>query len=143
MTTEPDATRSDSQPEPQADAHMQIGVVAELTEVSVRTLRHWEEAGLVTPSARTAGGFRLYTADDVERLRTIRRMKPLGFTLDEMKRLLASLQVLDDPDADTAARDEASAFLAHCRVRTEDSCRTLARQLAYAEEFQDLLARRV
>jgi MerR family copper efflux transcriptional regulator len=123
--------------------HMQIGVVAELTEVSIRTLRHWEEAGLVTPSARSAGGFRLYTASDVERLRTIRRMKPLGFTLDEMKRLLASLQVLDDPDADMAARDEASAFLAYCRGRTEDSCRNLAQQLAYAEEFQDLLARHI
>lgn len=119
---------------------MQIGLVAELTEVSVRTLRHWEEAGLVTPSARSAGGFRLYTQDDVDRLRTVRRMKPLGFTLDEMKQLLASLQVLNDPAAQTEAREAASAFIAHCHTRAEDSCRTLARQLAYAEEFKDLLA---
>lgn len=124
------------------ETHMQIGLVAELTELSVRTLRHWEEAGLVTPSARSAGGFRLYTQGDVERLRTVRRMKPLGFTLDEMKQLLASLQVLDDLDADVAERESAAAFIAACHTRAEDSCRTLARQLAYAEEFRDLLAHR-
>jgi DNA-binding transcriptional MerR regulator len=122
--------------------HMQIGQVAELTEVSVRTLRHWEEAGLVTPSARSAGGFRLYTQGDVDRLRSIRRMKPLGFTLDEMKQMLASLAVLDDPSSDDEARQAASAFVAECHTRAADSCQTLRRQLAYAEEFRDLLADR-
>jgi MerR family copper efflux transcriptional regulator len=129
------------QPE-RSGPHLQIGQVAERTELSIRTLRHWEETGLVTPSARTAGGFRLYTEDDVERLRTIRRMKPLGFTLDEMKRLLASLEVLGDPAADADARQVASAFLADCSTRAEESCRTLRRQLGYAEEFRDLLADR-
>jgi MerR family copper efflux transcriptional regulator len=133
-TDSPDATTL------QTEAQMQIGQVAELTEVSIRTLRHWEEAGLVTPSARSAGGFRLYTRDDVDRLRTIRRMKPLGFTLDEMKQLLTSLQVLDDPDADPQTSQAASAFLTDCHTRAQDSCHTLARQLAYAEEFRDLLA---
>jgi hypothetical protein len=37
--------------------HLQIGQVAERTELSIRTLRHWEVAGLVRPSARSAGGF--------------------------------------------------------------------------------------
>jgi MerR family copper efflux transcriptional regulator len=122
--------------------HMQIGLVAELTGLSIRTLRHYEEVGLVTPSARTSGGFRLYTDDDVERLRTIRRMKPLGFTLDEMRQLLTSLQVLSDPAAAAGARETAAAFVAGCHQRAEESCRTLARQLAYAEEFKDLLAQR-
>jgi MerR family copper efflux transcriptional regulator len=122
--------------------HMQIGQVAERTEVSIRTLRHWEESGLVTPSARSAGGFRLYTEGDVERLRTIRRMKPLGFTLDEMKQLLASLEVLADAAVDDDARGRAAAFVSDCHTRAEDSCTTLRRQLAYAEEFRDLLADR-
>lgn len=122
--------------------HLQIGQVAERTGLSVRTLRHWEESGLVTPSARTTGGFRLYTDDDVERLRMVRRMKPLGFTLDEMKRLLASLDVLDDPAAPDEARRAASAFVADCHTRAQDSCTTLRRQLAYAEEFSQLLAAR-
>jgi len=120
---------------------MQIGQVAERTGLSIRTLRHYDEVGLVTPSARTAGGFRLYTEDDVERLRTIRRMKPLGFTLDEMRQLLTSLAVLADPAADAEAREAASAVVANCHARAEDSCRTLRRQLAYAEEFIDILAR--
>ena len=132
-------TGDDERPPP---THLQIGQVAARTELSIRTLRHWEEAGLVTPSARSAGGFRLYTEGDVERLRTIRRMKPLGFTLEEMKQLLASLDVLDDPTAGDDARRTASASVADCHTRAEDSCTTLRRQLAYAEEFRDLLAGR-
>jgi len=82
------------------EMHMQIGFVGERTDLSIRTLRWHEEVGLVVPSCRTAGGFRHYTDDDVERLRTIRRMKPLGFTLEEMKRLLSLLDLLADDSAD-------------------------------------------
>lgn len=122
--------------------HLQIGVVAERTGLSIRTLRHYDEVGLVTPSARTGGGFRLYTDEDVERLTTIRRMKPLGFTLEEMSTLLASLDALDDPGTGPDARREAESFVADCHARAEESCQTLRRQLAYAEEFRDLLALR-
>ena len=103
---------------------------------------HYDEVGLVTPSARTGGGFRLYTDEDVERLTTIRRMKPLGFTLEEMSSLLASLDALDDPGTGPDARREAESFVADCHARAEESCQTLRRQLAYAEEFRDLLALR-
>ncbi|MFE6489944.1 MerR family transcriptional regulator, partial [Streptomyces sp. NPDC057757] len=48
--------------------HMQIGEVATRTELSLRTIRHYEETGLVMPSARSQGGFRLYTEADVARL---------------------------------------------------------------------------
>ena len=44
---------------------MQIGEVAARTELSLRTIRHYEETGLVIPSARSQGGFRLYTETDV------------------------------------------------------------------------------
>ena len=123
-----------------AASQLQIGAVAERTGLSIRTLRHYDEVGLVTPSARTPGGFRLYTADDVARLTTIRRMKPLGFTLEEMRTLLASLDALDEPATGPDARREARAFVADCHARAEESCRTLRVQLAYAEEFRDLLA---
>jgi len=119
---------------------MQIGVVAERTELSIRTLRHYEEVGLVIPSARTSGGFRLYTEHDVVRLRTIRRMKPLGFTLEEMRQLLSSLETLADPEADPAAQRAAADFVAGCHTRAEESCAALEKQLAYAEEFKDQLA---
>ncbi len=80
---------------------MQIGEVAARTELSLRTIRHYEETGLVVPSARSQGGFRLYTETDVARLMVIRRMKPLGFTLEQMRDLL---QATDRLDAD-ARRD--------------------------------------
>ena len=46
-----------------------MGHVAELAGVTVRTLHHYDEIGLVRPSARTAAGYRVYSAGDVERLR--------------------------------------------------------------------------
>jgi MerR family copper efflux transcriptional regulator len=48
-----------------AETHRQTGLVAERTELSIRTLRHYDEVGLVRPSARTSSGSRLYTEDDV------------------------------------------------------------------------------
>jgi hypothetical protein len=68
----------------------QIGQVAERTGLSLGTIRFYEENGLVVPTARTEGGFRLYSEDDVARLEVIKRMKPLGFTLEEMQELFRS-----------------------------------------------------
>ena len=71
--------------------HLQIGAVATETGLSIKTIRHYDEVGLVVPSARSAGGFRLYTRADIDRLFVIRRMKPLGFTLAEMREVLDAL----------------------------------------------------
>ncbi|MBY4127211.1 MerR family transcriptional regulator [Rhodococcus fascians] len=122
--------------------HMQIGQVAQRTELSIRTVRHYDDVGLVTPSARSAGGFRLYTETDVERLLVIRRMKPLDFTLAEMKQLLESLDVLGDENATDDARSSAAAFVRECHTKAEDSCAALRRQLAYAEELTEVLSTR-
>ena len=118
---------------------MQIGQVAERTELSIKTIRHYDEVGLVTPSERSAGGFRLYTETDVQRLLVIRRMKPLGFTLDEMRQLLDSLDILDTT---RSGKDRAAAqtFVTDCHTRAEESCRKLRKQVAYAEELTALLA---
>jgi len=115
---------------------MHIGEVAERTALSHRTIRHYEEVGLVTPSGRTVGGFRLYTDDDVERLLLIRRMKPLGFALDEMRQLLGIVDALRNDPHDPAARASITGFIAETHQRRE----SLARQLAMADEFQALLA---
>ncbi len=120
---------------------LQIGAVSARTELSVKTIRHYDEVGLVTPSARSAGGFRLYTPEDVARLITIRRMKPLGFTLDEMRDLLAALDTLEAGSASAADRARATAFLADCHGRAEQACASLTRQLGYARELTEQLAR--
>ena len=122
--------------------HMQIGQVAQRTELSIRTVRHYDDVGLVVPSERSVGGVRLYTEADVERLLVIRRMKPLGFTLAEMKGLLDALDVINDVSATTEQRLEAENFINECHGKASESCTTLRRQLTYAEELTELLAAR-
>jgi MerR family mercuric resistance operon transcriptional regulator len=65
-----------------------IGRVAEQAEVSIDTIRFYEQRGLLPKPARTAAGYRLYTLDTIERLNFIRRSKMLGFTLEEIILLL-------------------------------------------------------
>lgn len=126
-----------------SDGYLQIGQVAERTELSLKTIRHYDEVGLVQPSARSSGGFRLYTEQDIERLLVIRRMKPLGFTLEEMKRLLDSLDVLGDAGVTGERRAAAAAELLAYQEKARESAERLRKQLAYAQEFTELLADRV
>src|SRR5690242_3403887 len=72
----------------------QIKDVAELAGVSARTLRYYEEIGLLTPSARTAAGYRLYTDTDLMRLQQILIGRSLGLALEEIRKSI------DDPRID-------------------------------------------
>ncbi len=112
---------------------IKIGEVAEHTELSIRSLRHYDELGLVSPTAHSPGGFRLYTQADVERILLIRRMKPLGFSLDRMKDFCRAL--------DQRASDPAGSAATLIEIREEASERLdrLRRHLAYAEEFVDIV----
>jgi MerR family transcriptional regulator, thiopeptide resistance regulator len=78
------------------DAALTVGQVAERFGVTVRTLHHYDEIGLVHPH-RTAAGYRLYTDTDLERLRHVVVYRRLGFPLEEIGPLL------DDPHADVEA----------------------------------------
>lgn len=120
---------------------LQIGDVAARTELSIKTIRHYDEVGLVTPSARSAGGFRLYTAGDVDRLLSIRRMKPLGFTLEEMGELLDALDTVNQSGPADERRAQALSHLAECHERAQRACTKLSTQLAYAKELTAQLAR--
>ncbi|MEU6105373.1 MerR family transcriptional regulator [Streptomyces flaveolus] len=123
--------------------HMQIGEVAARTELSLRTIRHYEETGLVIPSARSQGGFRLYTESDVSRLMVIRRMKPLGFTLDEMRELLAATDRLDAGDASAAEREELLGRVRRFEEAARRRAADLRTKLARAEEFAATLRERL
>ena len=119
---------------------MHIGELADRTGLSLRTLRHYDEVGLVSASGRTEGGFRLYTDTDYARLMLIRRMKPLGFSLEEMADLLS---VIDDLDGDATDSGETlrmklDGFTEEAMVRREK----LRSQLAMADEFLELLRAR-
>jgi DNA-binding transcriptional MerR regulator len=126
--------------------HMQIGEVAARTELSLRTIRHYEETGLVVPSARSQGGFRLYTETDVARLMVIRRMKPLGFTLDRMRDLLDATDRLDAGADATFDADEREALLARVREYQQAAAEQVERlrvQLIRAEDFEATLRARL
>jgi DNA-binding transcriptional MerR regulator len=79
------------------DDHLTVGRLAELAGVTVRTLHHYDEIGLVTPSARTAAGSGAYAAADVERLREVLTYRRLGLGLREVAKLIS------DPRADAVA----------------------------------------
>jgi MerR family transcriptional regulator, thiopeptide resistance regulator len=73
---------------------MNVGEVAALAGVTVRTLHHYDRIGLLSPSERTAAGYRRYTPSDLDRLHQVLVYRELGFPLEEIATLL------DDPDAD-------------------------------------------
>lgn len=117
---------------------MHIGELAEKTGLSLRTIRHYDEVGLLKASARTEGGFRLYTQEDHSRLMLIRRMKPLGFSLDEMMALLKiidTLQIGAEPSEYSGVRAELDTFIAEAIERRKK----LQEQLEMADEFLELL----
>ncbi|MGW8066373.1 MerR family transcriptional regulator [Streptomyces ziwulingensis] len=124
---------------------MQIGEVAERTGLSLRTIRHYEEVGLVIPSARSKGGFRLYTAADVDRLMVIRRMKPLDFSLEEMRDLLEITDRLAAPDDAPGGeeRERLRERLDSYRKEADARCETLRARLSMAEDFAATLQRRL
>ena len=117
---------------------MHIGELAERTGLSLRTLRHYDDIGLLTPSARTAGGFRLYTAEDESRLLLIRRMKPLGYSLESMGELLDVISGLDAAPDDPSLRDRLVEITTEAIERRD----RLRDQLAAAEEFVSQLSAR-
>jgi len=120
---------------------LQIGEVAEQVGLSLRTVRYYEEMGLVTPESRTEGGFRLYTEEQVQRLALIKEMKPLGFTVEEIRDLLDARDVLADDvrndDERQQARDRLRDFAAIAQTR----CDAMREQLARAEDFAGELRR--
>ncbi len=133
-----------------AERVMKIGEVAERTGLSLRTIRHYDETGLVTPSARTTGGFRMYTELEVARLLVIKRMKPLDYTLEEMAGLLDTLDGLGGswmPDSDRAYQaaerpGDREAYLQRLDDYISDAQARLARlreRAAMGEEFTKTL----
>ena len=99
--------RSPGQEEP----YLQIGEVADRTGVTQRTLRFYEERGLLKPPSRMEGGFRLYSEDDVARVEQIKRLQNLlGLTLAEIKEMAEAEEIKEEltatyrPDLDLEDR---------------------------------------
>lgn len=99
-------------------AGMRVGEIAAATGMTVRTLHHYEEIGLVTPTGRTAAGHRLYGPDALERLYRVSMLRSLGFSLAQVRESLdgGSSQLRDVLAQHAAIVDE--------RVRREQRLRS-------------------
>jgi MerR family Zn(II)-responsive transcriptional regulator of zntA len=75
---------------------LKIGELAKRAKVTKRTIRYYEELGLLSPSERSEGGFRLYNENDLSRLLFINRFKEIDFPLDKIKELIDSIEIGDD-----------------------------------------------
>jgi DNA-binding transcriptional MerR regulator len=64
---------------------LKVGELARRTGLTIRTLHHYDEIGLLRPSLHTGAGHRLYTAGDIARLQQVLSLRQLGFTLEEVK----------------------------------------------------------
>jgi DNA-binding transcriptional MerR regulator len=79
---------------------LKIGDVAKRTGIGIETLRFYERSGLLSRPARTEGGYRLYDAEALDTLDFIKRAQSLGFTLDEIKRIITESRAGQSPCAE-------------------------------------------
>ena len=108
---------------------IQIGELAKQTGLSIDTIRFYEKQGLIKQPRRSEGGFRLFSADDLQKLFFIRRSQLLGFSLGEIRELL----VLRDEKTQACrhVRDLLNQKLAAVREKIEE-LRTLEEELRSA-----------
>ena len=106
-----------------------VGETARLAKVSVRTLHHYDEIGLLAPSDHSSAGYRLYAVGDLERLQQIMLFRELGFTLPEIRSIVL------DPEFDRAEALKAQRnLLAEKARRTTAAIDAIDLQLMEMEE---------
>ena len=79
---------------------LKIGEVAKASGIGIETLRFYEKSGLLDSPSRTESGYRIYSADVLDRLDFIKRAQVLGFSLDEIKRIIADKHAGQSPCAE-------------------------------------------
>ena len=129
------------------EPYLQIGEVAERTEVTQRTLRFYEEKGLLKPPTRMEGGFRLYSETDIQRLERIKRLKQLlGFPLAEIKEMVDAEEVKLQLKAEyrpEAALSQKKAQLLKAIEVTERQYDLIRQKVADLAEMQSKLEERL
>lgn len=112
-----------------------IGEVAERVSLSLRTVRYYEEEGLVRPASRTDGGFRLYRESEVARLLVIKQMKPLGFSVSEMRELLDARDTLDSAEVGSRRYEQARSRVVEFIEAANEKIEDLHKKLAAGEDL--------
>jgi MerR family transcriptional regulator, repressor of the yfmOP operon len=77
---------------------LQIGEVAEMLGITTRTIRYYEEFGIMSPPQRLDGGMRVYGKEDILRLKFILKLKEIGLSLKEMQELADIYKIHKDSD---------------------------------------------
>lgn len=131
----------------ESEPYLQIGEVAERTGVTQRTLRFYEEKGLLQPPSRLDGGFRLYSEDDVKRVERIKRLQTLlGFTLAEIKDMVEAeevkMQLRAEYRREAEVSDRRAKILKAVQV-TEQQAALIDQKLAALREMKDHLEQKL
>ena len=129
------------------EPYLQIGEVAERTSVTQRTLRFYEEKGLLKPPTRMEGGFRLYSEADIQRVERIKRLQQLlGFSLAEIKEMVEAeevkLQLRAEYRPDAALPQKRAQLLKAIEV-TERQHRLIGQKVGALTEMQSKLEERL
>lgn len=112
-----------------------IGDVADRVTLSLRTTRFYEEAGLLAAVGHDLAGSRLYDDDAVDRMLLVKKMKPLGFTVDEMRALITLREEAARPGLPVARRNELEERLQTWVALAEEKLASLEAQVRVAEAF--------
>src|SRR5204862_541846 len=108
---------------------LKIGDFARLAQTNLRTLRYYEELGLITPASRSQGGFRYYRRTDLNRVQMIRDLQELGLHLDRIRELISARAQGEGPEQ----------FIARVRQALGEQDRMLAeRQRSLTEQRRKL-----
>ena len=131
-----DAPRNDPDPPDRPDRLLRIQEVAAEIGLTPRSIRYYEEIGLLEPAARSDGDYRLYDADDLDRLRYIKGLRDdAGFSLAEIAQLLED----ETARARNRARFRESDDPAERRAIVEDALARVDRQVATLRAKADRL----
>jgi DNA-binding transcriptional MerR regulator len=97
---------------------MSIGELARATGVKEVTIRYYEQIGLMPAPPRTEGNHRVYHAEHLDRLRFIRRLRELGFTLEEVRGLVRLSSEKNQPcdEVDRITREHLAPSRANCEI---------------------------
>lgn len=114
---------------------MQIGELAQRVGLSQRTVRHYEEVGLLAQAERSQGGFRLYSETAVQRMLVIKQMKPLGFTLEQMRDVLQIQERLAQPRVSAGTRKALQRELEVYLLLVDEQIVVLHEQVTRAQAF--------
>jgi DNA-binding transcriptional MerR regulator len=117
-----------------------VGEIAERLGVSPRTIKYYEELGLIRPETRSPGGFRLYGKEGVEQLERILRMKSIGYSLAAIRELLATRDAAQEADKITVISNTMERLKDREREVTE-RIQQMRKDLKQAEALREELGR--